>query len=213
MKVGILGSTDVAKSLANGFLKEGHEVMLGSREPEKLALWASESGKSASAGTFSETGKFGELLVLAVNGAKSVDALRLAGTDNFKGKVVIDATNPLDFSGGRPPKLIGNLGNSGGELNQRALPGAWVVKAFNTVGHTHFYKPEFAGGPPDMFLCGDDERAKEQVSRLCKDFGWNPIDVGDITLSHYVEATGMVWIITAFTSGQWNQAFKLLRNN
>lgn len=211
MRVGILGSSDVAKSLARGFLSEGHEVMLGSREPEKLASWARESGDGASGGTFPETARFGELVVLAVNGARSVEAVRMAGADNFNGKVVIDATNPLDMSGGPPPKLIGGLGTSGGELNQKALPGAFVVKAFNTVGHKHFYKPEFAGGPPDMFLCGEDANAKEQVARVCKAFGWNPIDVGGIGLSHYLEATAMVWIITAFTGGHWDQAFKLLR--
>jgi predicted dinucleotide-binding enzyme len=211
MKVGILGSSDVAKSLARGFLNEGHEVMLGSREPEKLASWVQESVNSASSGTFSETAKFGELVVLAVNGAKSVEAVQMAGVDNFNGKVVIDATNPLDMSDGPPPKLIGGLGTSGGELNQKALPEAFVVKAFNTVGHAHFYKPEFAGGPPDMFLCGEDANAKEQVSHICQAFGWNAIDVGGIGLSHYLEATAMVWIITAFTGGHWNQAFKLLR--
>ena len=79
------------------------------------------------------------------------------------------------------------------------------------MGNTHFYKPEFPGGPPDMFICGDDEKAKEQVARICTDFGWNPIDVGGIGLSHYLEATAMIWIITAFTGGHWNQAFKLLR--
>jgi 8-hydroxy-5-deazaflavin:NADPH oxidoreductase len=158
----------VAKFLGRGFLKEGHEVMLGSREPRKLTSWVQESGKSASSGTFSETAKFGELVVLAVLGAKSVEAIQMAGPDNFKGKVVIDATDPLDMSGGVPPKLIGGLGNSAGELNQKALPGALVIKAFNTVGHAHFYQPQFAGGPPDMFLCGDDAKAKEPVSRICK---------------------------------------------
>src|SRR5437899_2029931 len=188
MKVGILGSSDVAKSLARGFLNEVHEVMLGSREPGKLASWVRESGKGASSGTFSEAAKFGELVVIAVHGTKSVDAIQMAGVDNFKGKVVIDSTNPLDMSS-VPPKLVGGLGSSGGELNQKALPGAFVVKAFNTVGHAHFYKPKFPGGPPDMFLCGDDAKAKEQVGRICKDFGWNSIDVGGIGLSHYLEAT------------------------
>lgn len=210
MRVGILGSSDVAKSLARGFIGEGHEVTLGSREPEKLASWVQESGNGASSGTFSETAKFGELVVLAVNGAKSVEAVQMAGVDNFEGKVVIDATNPLDMSGGLP-RLIGGLGTSSGELNQKALPGAFVVKAFNTVGHAHFYKPEFAGGPPDMFLCGEDADAKEKVSGICQVFGWNAIDVGGIGLSHYLEATAMVWIITAFTGNHWNQAFKLLR--
>jgi predicted dinucleotide-binding enzyme len=211
MRVGILGSSDVAKSLARGFLNESHEVMLGSREPGKLARWMNESGKGASTGTFAETAKFGELAVLAVHGTKSVEAVLMAEPNNFEGKVVIDATNPLDMSGGALPKLVGNLGTSGGELNQRAVPRAFVVKAFNTVGHGQFYKPEFAGGPPDMFLCGNDAKAKEQVSRICKNFGWNAIDVGGIELSHYLEATAMIWIITAFTGGHWNQAFKLLR--
>lgn len=211
MKIGILGSSDVAKSLGHGFLKEGHEVMLGSREPQKLAAWVHESGKAASSGTFSETAKFGELVVIATNGVMAVQSVQLAGADNLKGKVVIDATNPLDMSGSHGPKLVGSLGSSGGELNQKALPGAFVVKAFNTVGHAHFYQPEFPGGPPDMFICGSNEKAKESVARLCKNFGWNAIDVGGIELSHYLEAMAMVWIITAFAGGHWNQAFKLLR--
>ncbi len=147
MKVGILGSSDVAKFLANGFLKEGHLVMLGSREPAKLESWLRETGGGASMGTFSETAQFGELLVIAVHGTKVVEAIQLAGVDNFKGKVVIDATNPLDMSAGVTPKLVGALGMSGGELIQRAIPEASVVKAFNSVGHVHFYRPQFAGGP------------------------------------------------------------------
>jgi 8-hydroxy-5-deazaflavin:NADPH oxidoreductase len=210
MRVGILGSSDVAKSFGRAFLNEGHESMLGSREPGKLVSWVRESGKDASAGTLSEAANFGELVVLAVHGTKSVDAIQQAGVDNFNGKIVIDATNPLDMSRSLP-RLVGGLGSSGGELNQRALPAAFVVKAFNTVGHAHFYKPEFAGGPPDMFLCGENEDAKQHVSRICKDFGWNPIDVGGVGASHYLEATCMIWIITAFTGGHWNQAFKLLR--
>jgi len=212
MRIGILGSSDVAKFLARGFLSEGHQVMLGSREPQKLSPWLRESGKGAFSGTFAETAKFGELVVLAVNGAKSVEAIHIAGAENFQGKVVIDATNPLDMSG-KLPKLLGEPGNSSGELNQEALPGAFVVKAFNTVGHAHFYKPEFPGGPPDMFLCGDDSKAKECVGDICKSFGWNSIDVGGIGLAHYLEATAMVWIITAITGGHWNQAFKLLRKD
>ncbi len=211
MKVGIFGSGDVAKSFARGFLKEGHEVMLGSREPEKLTSWVRESGQSSSSGSFSETAEFGELLVIAVNGAKAVEALQMAGVSNFNGKVVIDATNPLDMSSGIPPKLIGGLGSSSGELIQRALPNAPVVKAFNSVGNAHFYKPQFAGGPPDMFICGNDAKAKEQVVHICKDFGWNSIDIGGIEFSHYLEALAMIWIITAFAGGHWNQAFKLMR--
>src|SRR5437868_1668334 len=141
MRVGILGSSDVAKFLARGFLGESHEIMLGSREPAKLDSWVRESGKGASSGTFPETANFGELVVLAVHGTKSVEAIQMAGAENFRGKIVVDATNPLEMSGGTP-KLVGGLGTSIGELNQKALVGAFVVKAFNTVGHAHFYKPE-----------------------------------------------------------------------
>lgn len=210
MKVGILGSGDVAKSLGRGFLAGRHEVMLGSRDPGKLDSWVRDGGNGASLGTFSDAAEFGEWVVLAVNGAKCVEAIQAAGANPFKGKVVIDATNPIEMGGG-PPKLMGGLGTSGGELNQQALPGAFVVKAFNTVGHEQFHKPQFPGGPPDMFICGDDQRAKEKVSTVCRDFGWNPVDVGGIALSHYLEAIAMVWIITAFAGGHWNQAFKLLR--
>jgi 8-hydroxy-5-deazaflavin:NADPH oxidoreductase len=211
MKIGILGSGDVAKSLGRGFLAEGREIMLGTRDPQKLASWIRESGKGAYSGTFGDAAKFGDLVVLAVSGVNAVDAIKQAGADNFNGKVIIDATNPLDKTGGAPPKLVGGLGTSSGELIQQPLPRAFVVKAFSTVGNTHFYKPEFPGGPPDMFICGDDAKAKEEVARVCRDFGWNPIDVGSIALSHYVEATAMIWIITAATGGHWNQAFKLLR--
>jgi predicted dinucleotide-binding enzyme len=209
MRIGILGSSDVAKSLARGFLTEGHQVMLGSREPAKLETWVRENQR-ASSGTFSETAKFAEVVVLAVNGAKAIEAARLAVEDNFTGKVVVDATNPLEMAGGAP-RLIGGLGTSGGELIQQALPGAFVVKAFNTVGHAQFYKPQFAAGPPDMFICGDDDKAKAFVSNVCKAFGWNPIDVGGMAVAHYLEATAMVWILTAFAGGHWNQAFKLMR--
>ena len=211
MRVGILGSGDVAKSLGRGFLSEGHEVMLGSRDPGKLAAWVQGSGNSASRGTFAETSAFGELVVLAVQGTKAVDAIRTAGVGHLRGKIVLDATNPLDMGGGLP-KLVGSLGSSSGELIQKALPEAFVVKAFNTVGNAHFYKPTFQDGPPDMFICGDDQGAKEQVSHICQDFGWNPLDVGGIGLSHYLEAAAMIWIITAYTGGHWNQAFKLLRH-
>lgn len=211
MKIGILGSGDVAKALGSGFLSEGHEVMLGSREPVKLASWVREGGTDASSGTFAEAASFGELVVLAIAGVKVIEAIQMVGANSFDGKVVIDTTNPIEKSAGVPPTLVGGVGTSGGELIQKALPSAYIVKAFSTVGNTHFYQPNFPGGPPDMFICGDDAKAKEQVNSICRDFGWNTVDVGGIAVSHYIEATAMVWIITAFTSGDWNQAFKFLR--
>lgn len=210
MKIGILGSSDVAKSLAHGFLREGHQVKLSSREPGKLAAWVEENGKDASAGTFAEAAKFGELIVVAVHGTATDNAIRMAGPENFKGKPVIDATNPLDLSG-KLPKLVGGLGTSAGEKLQQMLRGAFVVKSFNTVGHTLFYKPEFSETTPDMFLCGDNDSAKGQVSAIIKSFGWNPVDVGGIETSHYLEAMCLVWVHTAIRDNQWTQAYKLLR--
>jgi predicted dinucleotide-binding enzyme len=211
MRIGILGSGNVAQALGRGFVAEGHEVKLGSRDPRKLAPWINECGGNASGGSFEEAAQFGELVVLAVHGVAVLEAIAAAGIGNFKGKVIIDTTNPLEKSAGGPPKLVGGLGSSGGENIQRTLHESFVVKAFSTVGNTHFYKPNFVGGPPDMFICGDDKKAKEQVSRICKDFAWEPVDVGGIDVSHYLEATAMVWIITAI-KGDWNQAFKFLRN-
>jgi predicted dinucleotide-binding enzyme len=211
MKVGILGSGIVAKALGHGFIQEGYEVKLGTRDVNKLSSWLTEKGNNSSAGSFSEAAEFGEIIVLAVQGLAAITVIEIAGVNNFKNKVVIDATNPLDRSEGSPPKLIGGPGTSGGELIQKALHGAFVVKAFNTVSAALMYKPEFEGGPPDMFLCGDDDNAKKTVAQICKIFGWNIIDVGGIKYSHYTEAAGNLWTITAFAGGNWNQAYKLLR--
>ncbi len=205
--IGILGSGDVGKSLARGFLATGHQVKIGSRSPEKLADFAKESG--ASNGTFAETASFGDILVLATHGAGTLEAIDLAGKDNFRGKVVIDATNPLDFSTGKPQLYVGHI-DSLGEQVQRHIPDAHVVKAFNTVGNAHFYKPDFPGGPPDMFLCGNDEAAKETVAQICRDFGWGVIDLGGIEGSRYLEPMCMTWVVHGIRSGRWNHAFRML---
>lgn len=213
MNVGILGTGDVGKALGKGFASLGHAVKMGSREANnpKAAQWAKEIGPKASCGTFGDAAKFGEIAVLATLGTATEDAIRLAGPDSFKGKVVIDATNPLDMSGGMPPKLVGNVGDSGGERHQRLLPGTNVVKAFNTVGNALMFRPQIAGGPPDMFLCGDSEDAKKKVAQICKDFGWGVIDVGGINASHHLEAMCMVWVLSAAKTNSWMQAFKMLR--
>jgi predicted dinucleotide-binding enzyme len=213
MKVGILGTGDVGKALGRGFIALGHEVKMGAREPSnpKAAAWVKEAGAKASAGTFADAAKFGDIVVLATLGTATEDVLRTVGPGPFKGKPVLDATNPLDSSQGMPPKLIGNVGDSGGERHQKLLPGAHVVKVFNTVGNASMFRPDFAGGPPDMFLCGNDDAAKKKVGAICKDFGWPVIDVGGIDAAHFLEAMCMVWVLSAARSNSWNQAFKLLR--
>jgi 8-hydroxy-5-deazaflavin:NADPH oxidoreductase len=164
-KIGILGSGDVGRSLGSGFVSRGHEVKIGTREPnsDKVQKWKSDNGARASAGSFADTAKFGEILVLATLWTGTKSALDLAGPDVFDGKVVIDAANPLDFSNGFPPRLALGHTDSGREQVQRWLPNARVVKCFNIVGNIHMVDPKLPGGPPDMWIAGDDEAAKKTV--------------------------------------------------
>jgi len=212
MKVGILGTGDVGKAVGRGFLALGHSVLMGARDAAnpKAAAWAKESGPQASAGTFAQAARSGEVVVLATLGSVTEEILKGVGPEPFKGKLVLDATNPLDFSKGSP-RLIGNVGYSGGERHQKLLPGAHVVKAFNTVGNAFMFKPDFPGGPPDMFLCGGDEAAKARAAGICRDFGWGIVDVGGLESAHYLEAMCLVWVLSAMKTGAWSQAFRMLR--
>jgi predicted dinucleotide-binding enzyme len=209
VKVGVLGSGDVGKSFARAFAALGHEVMIGSRSPEKLSDFVAEAGAGIRGGTFEETAKFGDMIALATHGGGTTEALRVAGAQNFDDKVVIDATNPLDFSTGAPKLFIG-FEDSLGEQVQRQLRGARVVKAFNTVGNALFFKPDLPGGPPDMFICGDDENAKRTVGQVCAAFGWGVIDIGGIDGARYLEPMCLTWVLHGIRSGSWTHAFKLL---
>jgi len=213
MKIGILGTGDVGQALGIGFANLGHEVKMGSRDPnqEKVKAWVNKAGAKASAGTFAEAAAFSELAVLCTIWTGAENAIRLAGPDNLTGKVVIDTTNPLDFSGGIPPKLTVGHTDSAGEHIQRWLPNSQVVKAFNIVGSSHMFKPDFQGGPPDMFICGNDDQAKATVTDVLKTFGWSVIDIGGIECARYLEPLAMVWIRHFFRVNSVNHAFKLLR--
>jgi len=210
VKVGVLGSGDVGKVLAGGFLKLGHEVRIGSRSPEKLKEWAAGAGDGASTGTFAEAAEFGDIIVLATHGEGTQSAIEMAGAANFDGKVVIDATNPLDFSSGGPQLSIG-LNDSLGERVQRWLPKARVVKAFNTVGNAHMIDPQFPGGPPTMFIGGNDADAKKLVTQVCEAWGWEVAALGGIDASRYLEPMCMAWVVYGIRTGTWNHAFKLLK--
>lgn len=213
MNVGILGTGDVGRALGKGFITLGHAVKMGARDArnEKALAWARELGAKASTGTFADAASFGDIVVLATLGVANENAITLAGRENFQGTVLIDTTNPLDFSGGMPPKLAVSGNDSGGEQVQRLLPAANVVKAFNTVGNAFMFRPEFPGGPPDMFIAGNSGEAKKTVSDILKEFGWGIVDVGGIECSRYLEAMCMVWVLSATRAGTWNQAFKLLK--
>jgi hypothetical protein len=212
MKIGILGTGDVGQTLGSGFVKLGHSVKMGSRNPnqEKIKTWLARTGENASAGTFAEAAAFSDLAVLATLWTGTENAIRLADPKNLAGKVVIDTTNPLDFSS-MPPKLAVGHTDSGGEQVQRWLPNSYVVKAFNSIGYLHMVHPDFPGGPPDMFICGNDSKAKETVTDLLKAFGWSVVDIGGIEGSRYLEPLAMIWILQFFRTGSGNHAFKLLR--
>ncbi len=213
MRIGILGTGDVGRAIGRGFVTLGHDVKIGGRDAngEKAVAWMKEMGARASAGTFADAAAFGEIAVLATLGVANESALRMAGPDTLRGKVLIDATNPLDFSAGVPPTLAVSGNDSGGERVQRQLPDALVVKAFNTVGNALMFRPDLPGGPPDMFICGNSDEAKQKVAAILKDFGWGVIDAGGIESSRYLEAMCMVWVLSGFRSNRWTQAFKMLR--
>jgi 8-hydroxy-5-deazaflavin:NADPH oxidoreductase len=213
MNVGILGTGEVGKALGRGFITLGHAVKMGARDArnEKALAWARQMGANASVGNFGDAASFGEIVVLATLGVANESAITMAGAERFRGKILIDTTNPLDFSGGMPPKLAVSGNDSGGEQVQRLLPDAHVVKAFNTVGNAFMFRPDLPGGPPDMFICGNHDEAKTKVTAILKDFGWGTVDVGGIESSRYLEAMCMVWVLSAMRTGNWNQAFKLLR--
>jgi hypothetical protein len=213
MRIAMLGTGDVGRALGSGLVARGHEVRIGTRDPkgEKVRAWVKANGAKASAGSFAEAARFGELAVLATLWGGTQSALELSGAQNLAGKVVIDATNPLAPQPKGPPALALGHTDSGGEQVQRWLPGARVVKAFNTVGNAHMVDPKFPGGPPDMFICGNDEAAKRTVSALCAELGWPTIDCGGIEAARLLEPLCILWVSYGIRSGTWNHAFKLLR--
>jgi predicted dinucleotide-binding enzyme len=213
MKIGILGSGDVAKALADGFLRHGHEVKLGTRTSAKLADWATKNPKAGIV-SFSEAAKFGELLVLAVKGTAATDVLRSAGAGNLAGKTVMDATNPIADA---PPsngvlKFFTKHDESLMEQLQRDFKEARFVKAFNSVGSACMVNPQFKGGKPTMFICGNDEEAKNMVGQILDQFGWEEADMGKAEAARAIEPLCMLWCIPGFLRNDWMHAFKLLTN-
>jgi predicted dinucleotide-binding enzyme len=215
MKIGILGTGSVGKAIGIGFAALGHDVMMGSRDPNRddVKEWRKSAGGTTSSGTFAEAAAHAELAVLATAWSGTENAIKLAKPENLAGKVVIDTTNPLDFSApGKPPVLAVAGDDSAGESVQRWAPKARVVKAFNIVGNPDMFRPRFADGPPTMFIAGNDDAAKTEVRKVLEAFGWpDTVDLGGIEMSRYLEPLAMVWIVTYFRQGKGGHAFKLLR--
>ncbi len=214
MKIGIIGSGAVGQVLASAFLNEGHQVMLGTRDVNKEAvvIWQ-VANPTGQAGNFEATAKFGELIVLATEGGVTANAIELAGLKNFTGKTVIDTTNPIEKA---PPdngvlKYFTTLEDSLMERLQKQLPGAHLVKAFNSVGNGLMYKPYFGGVKPTMFICGNDAAAKKTVTGILDTFGWETEDMGGVEAARAIEPLCMLWCIPGFVQNQWSHAFKLLK--
>jgi 8-hydroxy-5-deazaflavin:NADPH oxidoreductase len=216
MKIGILGTGSVGKALGIGFATLGHDVMMGSREPDRedVKEWRKKAGGKTRSGTFAEAAAHAELAVLATAWSGTENAIHLADPKNLAGKVVLDTTNPLDFSApNRPPTLAVSGDDSAGERVQRWLPQSRVVKAFNIVGNPDMFRPKFADGPPTMLIAGNDEAAKKEARQVLEAFGWpDVVDLGGIENSRYLEPLAMAWIITFFRSGKGGHAFKLIRH-
>lgn len=215
MKIGVIGSGQVGRTLATAFLKEGHEVKLGTGDVSNPALitWrAHPDNQSATIGSFSDTAEYGEVIVLAVKGNKVMDVLNSAGYENFTGKVVIDVNNPIADT----PPLNGvlsfytNPNESLMEMIQSRIPNAKVVKAFNSVGSHLMYKPAFAEGKPTMFICGNDIEAKKVVTDVLSSFGWETKDMGKVESARAIEPLCILWCIPGFLENNWQHAFKLM---
>lgn len=212
--VAVIGSGDVGKTLANGFLKHGFPVTLASRDPSKLNDWlqAAVPKESAATATFSEAATKCDIVVLAVGGGVAVDALDQIGIDNLKGKIVIDATNPISGppdEGGIFPFFAG-VKDSLMEALQEKAPEAKFVKAFSSCGLGQMVDPDYGGVKPTMFICGNDADAKTEVKAILDLFGWEAWDVGGVKAARAVEPLCQLWCIRAVGQHKFQHAFKLL---
>ncbi len=213
MNVGILGSGVVATTLGSGFLKHGHACMLGTRDARKLAEWQAKHA-AATIGSFAQAAAFGEVVVLAVKGDAALDVLRLAGDPALADKVVIDTTNPIAAA---PPvngvlKYFTSLDESLLERLQQTHPGVRFVKAFNSVGNARMVNPQYAGGRPTMFICGNDAAAKQTVTGVLDQFGWETLDLGAVEAARAIEPLCILWCIPGFLRNEWTHAFKVLHS-
>jgi predicted dinucleotide-binding enzyme len=210
-KIGVLGSGQVGQILADGFLKHGYDVMRASREPEKLADWKKGAGAKASVGTFAEAARFADVVVLAVKGGAAESAVDLCG-DGLKGKIVLDATNPIADA---PPtngvlSFFTGPNDSLMERLQKKAPTAKLVKCFSCVGNALMVNPKLPSRPT-MFICGNDSAAKEVARGILDKFGWDAEDCGAVEAARAIEPLCMLWCIPGMLRGDWMHAYKVLR--
>jgi len=212
-KIGIIGSGAVGQALANGFLKHGYDVTIGTNDPGKREQLKAKTGNKAHVGSFEETAKFGEIVVVAVKGSAAEAAVRVAGLANLTGKTVIDTTNPIADA---PPihgvlQFFTSPNDSLMERLQKLAPDARFVKAFSCVGNAVMVNPDFKAGTPTMFICGNDEGAKREVGEILDRFGFEVADMGTVEAARAIEPLCMLWCIPGFRTNSWTHAFKLLQ--
>jgi predicted dinucleotide-binding enzyme len=215
MRIGVLGTGMVGQALAGKLVQLGYEVKMGSREAgnEKAVAWVEAAGGGASQGSFADAAAFGEAVINATGGMVSLAALEMAGTENLARKVLVDVSNPLDFSKGMPPILGVCNDDSVGEQIQRAFPDTRVVKAFNTMNCNVMVDPSLLPGDHTLFVAGDDAGAKDHVRHMAQNFGWAPaniMDLGDITASRALEMYVMFWLRIANATGSWQTTVKVV---
>jgi predicted dinucleotide-binding enzyme len=208
-QIGIIGSGIVGQTLANGFVKHGYDVTIGSNDQKKRDELKSKT--NANVGSFEETARAAEIVVLAVKGGAAEAAVKSAGLANLTAKTVIDATNPIADA---PPvngvlKFFTSLDESLMERLQKLVPDARFVKAFSCVGNMLMVNPDFKGVRPTMFICGNDDRAKRDVSAIVDQFGFEVADMGTVEAARAIEPLCILWCIPGLRQNSWTHAFKL----
>ena len=217
MKIAVLGTGMVGNSIGSKLTQLGHQVMMGSRtnDNEKAAAWMQSAGANASQGTFSDAAKSGEIIFNCTSGMASLEALKLAGAENMKGKIIVDIANPLDFSKGMPPTLSIINDHSLGEEIQKAFPESKVVKTLNTLNAHLMTNPSAVNnGDHTIFICGNDTDAKASVRKILNSFGWKDeciIDLGDITNARGTEQLLPIWIRLMGALGTPMFQFKIVK--
>jgi 8-hydroxy-5-deazaflavin:NADPH oxidoreductase len=212
-KIGILGSGIVGQTLASGFLKFGYEVMMGTGDVKKLSEWKAKAGQKAGVGNFSDAARFGDLVILVVKGTAALEVINSSGSSNLKGKTVIDATNPIADAAPENGviRFFTSLDESLMEKLQKTYPEIHFVKAFNSVGNAFMVNPQFPGGKPTMFICGNEDASKNEVAAILEEFGWEVEDMGMAEGARAIEPLCMLWCIPGMLRNQWTHAFKLLK--
>jgi predicted dinucleotide-binding enzyme len=217
MKIGILGTGMVGTTFGSKLVQLGHEVMMGSRTKDnaKATEWVKDKGPHATHGTFADAASHAVIIFNCTSGGASMEALKMAGAENLKGKILIDLANPLDFSKGMPPSLIPSLSNttSLGEEIQKAFPETKVVKAMNTMNCGLMVNAAGVPGDHDVFVCGNDADAKEKVKAMLEaDFGWKSfVDLGDISGARGTEMLLPLWLRLYGVNKSPNFNFKIVK--